>query len=345
VNLLRSIIPWAVCVFLSTAIPVCAQQGEEIDYPTLISAVYDAGDIRITFEPLCDMRLRYRLYRTTAPLSDAALFASDAGLKNATLFADISKDEIPYTDTPKEDGRYYYAVTVIENGIERTGLVPFQNFTPVPVDYSPKPVPVERISIVSTDDIHASVSFTPYIKGYRYSLFKRTRPIGDSPEGKPDFVLDEGQDRFRLKIDREVPCYFLVTVANRLGIENRSVVPGKNTNTEPFLLRLKAVKAAAKENAFPKKSAVSAEYLIERNLKRNFYRGRYSNALVEFETILRRKDLSAYERSTAYFYMGQCCYYKGTIKAAIRYFILCNQSGQYAAEAEIWIGRCLEMVE
>ena len=228
-------------------------------------------------------------------------------------------------------------MSVIIDGSEYTDLVPYQNYTLKPVDYSPMPDPVESISVSRTEDGLSSVSFSPVQSGYTYSLYISPLPIEDVTEKEPDFVLGTREKSFTLKTEEERPYFFLVTTSNRKGVENRAVLQGNNTNTEPFIVKRKE----------PPKVVVklpSIKSLMERNLKYNFYRGRYSSALKGFEKILKRKDISESQRETAYFYMGKCYFYTGKYEKAIRHFILSKSTGRYDKKAELWIERCLDTV-
>jgi len=333
--------------------PAFSQYDEEVLYPTLISVKYAAGSIIISFEPFSLPDITYRIYRSPTPLM------SGADLQGAVAVTDITEAGIPYADTPDMDGRFYYAVTVIMNGNEYTDLLPFQNVTVKPVDYSPPPDTVESIKISRADDGSAAVFFFPVKKEYIYSLYMSSQPIEDTGGKGPDLVLKSEEERFTVKIEKEKPYFFLVITSNRMGVTNPAVLPGKNTNREAFIVKKEKKKAAPrievkKKKELPKpqvlkppvsKPQVSAKSLIERNLKNNFYRGNYTRALSEFNKILKRKDLSESRRGETHFYMGQCYFYIGENDTAIRHFILSKSSGQYRNRAELWIERCLDIID
>ena len=334
--------------------PAFSQYDEEVLYPTLISVKYAAGAIIISFEPLSLPDITYRIYRSPIPSMSAA------DLQGAVLVTDITEAGIPYTDMPEMEGRFYYAVTVLMNGNEYTDLLPFQNTTLKPVDYSPPPDTVESIKISRADDSSAAVSFLPVKKEYTYSLFISSQPIEDTGGKSPDLVLKSEEERFTVKIEQEKPYFFLVITSNRMGVTNTTVLPGKNTNREAFIVKKVEKKKAApgievKKKKEPPKPAVlkppvskpqvSAKSLIEGNLKNYFYRGNYTGALKEFNKILKRKDLSESRRGETHFYMGQCYFYTGEYDTAIRHFILSKSSAQYRNRAELWIERCLDIID
>jgi hypothetical protein len=317
-----------------------AQYDEESLYPTLISAVYDSGAVIINFEPLADPGITYRVYRSPSPIEEGA------ELTSTDLVSDITADEIPFTDTPDKGGEYYYAVTTVGDGHEYTDLVPFQNVTLKPVDYSPIPKPVESLTISLSDNLTALISFSPVRKDYIYALYSSSQPIEMIEKRKPDSTLHGTEGRFSVRIEEETAYFFLITTSNRLGAANPSVVPGKNTNTEAFIAKKKEAPAeTVKKKTGPKKVRVSAKSLMERNLKNNFYRGYYTRALRVFNDILKHKDLSASQRAAVYFYMGQCYYYSRDYDSAVRYFIFSKSDVRYRNKAELWIERCLEMVD
>jgi hypothetical protein len=342
-NIIYSIAFFAAVVAFHPCPPLAvAWNGEEVLYPTLISVRYETGAVVIGFEPISESGTVYRIYRSTAPIK------TEEDLLSSDPVVEIAPEELPYTDKPNIGDRYYYAVTVLGKEGERTDLVPFQNSTLYPVDYSPMPDPVRSIKITQADGPIASLTFSPVRMDYTYSLYISSQPI-DLLDGKsPDFVLEGGKDRFAVEIQEETPFYFLITTSNRMGVENRCVVKGENTNIEAFIIKKseeesKTLKAKGKKRTTPKKKQISVKSLIERNLKYNFNRGYYSRALMEFNGILKRQDLSFSQQGAVYFYMGQCCFYTNDYKSAIRYFILSKSVSQYKNSAELWIERCFEM--
>jgi len=337
------------CVFISgmiggaTSLP--ARGEDEVPYPTLITATYQNGIVQIDFEPTRFQpdghrpSSRYRIYRSTQRMTEAE------DLSQAAVVADIIDENIPYRDTPEAGGGYYYAVTVLRNGSESTDLFPYQNTTMNSVDYAPLPSSVSGISISVVDRTMAAISFSPLRGRYTYFLFQSNSPFEDTPAEAADTVLKTEEGRFQVQIMEETPYYFLVTTANRMGIENKTVVPGENANIEPFLVRKKEEEKQVKIKIAPVKPKPQASDLIERTLRRYFYRGRYTEALESFVTILKRKDLSSSQRGMSYFYIGQCYYYSENYEKAVRFFILCKSTGQYTGESELWIERCLEKIE
>ncbi|MBN2325490.1 MAG: hypothetical protein JXQ30_17330 [Spirochaetes bacterium] len=347
------------CVFLSVMIggatSLLALGEDVVPYPTLINASYVNGAVQIDFDPVgsetdCPgSSVSYRIYRSNRRMTEKE------DLHQAVVVLEIGayifEENVPYRDTPQADGAYYYAVTVLHDGGEKAALFPYQNTTMYPVEYAPLPGSVSGISISAIDRTTAVVSFSPLTGRFTYSLFQSDGPFRDTPKeavdtGSAFTVSKTEEDRFKVPITEETPYYFLVTTANRMGIENDTVVPGENTNIEPFLLR----KAEEKKQATVKTAPVkprpdTASALIERTLRRYFYRGLYTEAMKNFDTILKRRDLSPSQRGKSYFYMGQCCYYSRTYEKAIRYFILCKSTGKYAKESELWIERCLKKVE
>jgi len=326
--------------------PALAQYDEEVLYPTLISVKYAAGSIIIGFEPLSLPDVTYRIYRSVTPLM------SGADLPGAVAVANITEAGIPYADTPDMNGGFYYAVTVLMNGNEYTDLLPYQNVTLKPVDYSPPPDTVESIKISQADDGSAAVFFLPVKKEYTYSLYISSQTIEATGGKGPDLVLKNEEKQFTVNIEPEKPYFFLVITSNRMGVTNPTVLPGKNTNTEAFIVKKKEEqkkKAApgteVTKKKKPPKPTVSVKSLIERNLKNNFYRGNYTGALREFNRILKRKDLSESRRGETHFYTGQCYFYIEKYDTAIRHFILSKSSGQYRNRADLWIERCLDIID
>lgn len=342
------------CVFffglMGGATPLSALAEDEVSYPTLITALNQNGVVKIVFDPIDfdptgsqpggpTPSVSYRIYRSKQRMTEAK------DLAQAAVVADFSSENIPFRDRPESDGKYYYAVTVLRDGSETIDLLPYQNTTMNPVDYAPPPGCVSDILISAVDRTSVEISFSPLGGGYTYSLFQSGVPFEDTHVDTAHTVSNNEECCFQVKIVEGEPYYFLVTTTNRMGIENKTVTPGANTNIEPFLVQKKEEKKQVEVKAVPVKPKPNASDLIERALRRHFYRGLYAAALKEFETILKRRDLSSAQRGRSYFYVGQCYYYSGNYEKAIRFFILCKSTGRHASESELWIERCLEKVE
>ena len=161
----------------------------------------------------------------------------------------------------------------------------------------------------------------------------------------------EGMGVFELAYAKETPYYFAVTAVNGAGAENRVLTPGRNSTLEPFIEKLEKKKVEGKKKEPPKAAAaakapvvITPGELIDGNLRSNFFKGDYSKTLVSFTTILERKELSLRDKSTVHFYMGQCYFYLGEYKKAIRSFILSKEDPGSVRRSESWIDRCLERV-
>jgi tetratricopeptide (TPR) repeat protein len=99
-----------------------------------------------------------------------------------------------------------------------------------------------------------------------------------------------------------------------------------------------------KEIVGPRKK-ITNEELIRNNLSNNFYRGNYQKALDTFLPILGKSDITVTEMAMGHFYMGQCYFYLGNYKNAVKYFILSKELQQFKNRSEVWIDRCLERID
>jgi tetratricopeptide (TPR) repeat protein len=312
------------------------QTEMELQYPTLISVQYKAGSVLIYFEPIGGEEIQYRIYRSNTPIENKHAF------EKAIAIAEITEEKIPYKDTPHEDGKYYYAVTAIKEGKEFIELVPFQNISLRPVDYSPVPDPIQSIKVSLLGNHQVGVSFAPVRENYTYMLYVSSQKIEKTADMNPFSVLSGKDNQFKMEIEEDIPYYFFVSTANRLKIENKTIIPGKNATSHALIIK----KPEGKPREVKKKPPpLSPGKLIEDNLRNNFYKGKYTKAIKDFQTILTRYKLSASQIGTTHFYMGQCYYYKGNYEKAVHYFILSKENGFYKGKADIWINRCLESVE
>ncbi len=330
-TVLFTCLPLIVIIFLYPGLSLSAETEEEL-YPTLITVKYHEGLIIITFEPTKYKNLKYRLYRANEPIK------TEARLIDAVLVGEVSENEIPFSDNPESDGKYTYAITILKNGVEHINLIPFQNIMLNPVDYSPFPQRVEKIEISPEDGKQIKLYFSPVNLEYIYNLYISHDKISEISDQKPSATL-KGENHFSVSIVENTPYYFIITSTNRLGVENKDIVVGKNENSEAYLI--KSVKKPA-VRIVKKKTNMA---LIENNLQYNFYKGKYRKSLNTFLSILKKRDLTGYEKATVHFYTGQCYYYLEMNSKAIKYFILSKKVKKYSSNSEAWIDRCLEGIE
>ena len=313
-------------------------------YVTLLTTKYQSGEIRISFEPLKDENIRYRVYRSQNIIMD------EKALSNAVMVCEITNQGIPYLDAPETDGKYYYSITLLENGKEYKTFIPFQNINVNPIDYSPFPEMVQNIDIKAKTDDQIDLYFTPAHHDYTYTLYTSSSEISEITEQEPFTTLKGSTDRFSVPVKKDTPYYFVITVANRFGVENNDITPGKNENSEPYMIKSvekveeKKIVMEEKEIVRPRKK-ITNEELIRNNLSNNFYRGNYQKALDTFLPILGKSDITVTEMAMAHFYTGQCYFYLGNYKNAVKYFILSKELQQFKNRSEIWIDRCLERID
>jgi len=319
--------------------------------PLRISPKYENGIILLTFEPVPGTDVRYRVYRSTEPM------ITEADLQAVSVVAEITADRLPLTDNPAEDGRYYYAVTAVTGGNEIVNLIPYQNTTLKPVRFSPLPQPVQSITIVPIDDHAAqepaaqepavSIRFDYPEEGLAYNLYTSREPRADLNGLLPVKTLEDIKDgdgkkkkgEFIIKVETDRPYYFAVTSVNRLGAENRSLNVGRNTSSSPLIF----VHPKKKAKKPPVRKKTNRE-IIEDNLRNNFYRGKYKNALNVFENHLKTMQLTSNERALVNFSMAQCFFYLEQYDKAVKYFILSKEDDAFREMADAWTERCLEKI-
>jgi len=317
----------------NTALAEENPQTSEI-FPSLIKVIYENGEILIEFEPVKDENIKYNIYRSkTSPIIKTNII-------DAKLLKEITKNKIPFKDIPENDGKYYYAATAVKDGKEYLNLVPFQNTIVNPIDFSPFPKTVEEIDIKIIKDTDIEIKYSPVIKTYTYKLYSSSDKITDINGLHALKIQNGNKDSFNVTIEKNTPYYFLITNVNRLGIENNSIILGKNENIKPFMIKkLEEIK----KKEVKRKIIITNKNLITMNLKNNFYKNNYEKALNEFFSILKRKTLNTSEKETVYFYMGQCYFYLGDYRKAIKYFILSKIT--FKGQSEAWIDRCLERID
>ncbi len=322
---------YRLCFFLLFAGTLFADGSDfdEVRYPTLISAAYRKGKVLIDFEPVDEDGVKYRIYRSDQPV------CSYTDISTERYTEEISADALPFQDEPESDGNYWYAVTVKTEKKEHSTIVPYQNATASPVDFSPFPDPVEELEIVKESERSVQIRFPLLRTDYTYNLYVNREAFVDAAGLEPVKVT-EGENTITLNIEQDLPYFFLITTTNRLGVENTHIVSGKNTNESAFILKKKKPKPVPK--------GPTSKQRIEQILQLSFYRGHYSEALRSFQSLL-EEELPSSELGSVHFYMGQCLFYLGEYEKAIKYFILSKEIDTYRSSAGIWVKRCIERIE
>jgi hypothetical protein len=349
----------ALLVILVLSISTYTLLGEEglvteNRFVTLINTKYEAGYINLSFEPLEDSSLRYRVYRSEKPI------ISQSDVESATLIASIDATDIPLRDYPGMDGKFYYAVTVVEEFPE---LIPYLNTTTSPIDFSPIPEVIDTFSISSfdmEDGTHLlNIQFIPTSVDHAYNLYTDNTPITDIVDASPAASVAGTKGYFELTLEEDSPLFMAITILNRLGIENRTLIPGRNVTTGPFVI------ASGEGETLVRKPDIapvtqpttvideqeqgekepSALDLIQQNLRNHFYRGDYETALNNFDSILKRGDLSGEERGFTALYAGQCSFYLEDYEKAVKYFVQSKETESYEGMADAWIERSLDHVQ
>jgi hypothetical protein len=303
-------------------------------YISLIITKYSGGTITINFEPLESEDVRYRIYRSKTPI------LAETDLDNAKLIAEINARALPIEDNPGSDGKYYYAVTVMEEFIE---LIPYLNTMVKPIDFSPIPnsittLDIKLVSQREEETPQIELMFHPVDENLSYYLYQSDSKFEKIEGNLPLAKISGGKDRFRLTVERSTPYYFAVTTVNRLGVENNSLRFEENTNSMPFIIgeEKKTEKVVFKPP--------SSRELIERNLKQNFYRGQYNKTLDTFQSILEKHKLSSVEQGMVYFYVGQSYFYLRNYQKAVKYFVMSKEEPAYKAMSQEWIERSLQHI-
>ena len=346
-----------ICIFLSiAAAPLMGQEGLVVEnrFVTLINPKYEEGYISLSFEPIEDTTLQYRVYRSDKPI------ISQSDIERATLIDEISAEGIPLKDYPGIDGSFFYAVTVVE---EFSDLIPYLNTTTNPIDFSPIPEVIDTFTITAfdmEDGTHLlNIQFVPTTVEYTYNLYTNMNPISEIDDITLSATAPGTVGYIELTVEENNPLFMAITVLNRLGTENKTLIPGRNVTYGPFLIESKGGETMVRKPEMAPvqqpttkldeeeetEAALSAAELINQNLRSNFYRGNYAEALSNFKTILGRGDLTGEERGFAALYAGQCSFYLRDYKKAIRYFVLSKDAEGYEGMADAWIERSLSRVQ
>jgi hypothetical protein len=345
---------------------------------TLIRPTYEEGFISLSFEPMEGENIKYRVYRSMQPI------LSEADIQQARLIGEISAQELPLIDFPEQDGSYYFAVTVAR---EFTDLIPYLNTTTKPLDYSPFPEMIDGLFIeqpVEGDETHHRIliRFVPARTDYEYKLYRSNNPVEEIADMEHLLTVSGSEDGFTTDIEEDVPVYFAVTTANRLGIENDRLVPGRNLTSEILYeheedieeyveahvkdevegqppLERDTEESTASMPAAPTKtgdkkeadqplqqrsSEASTAELIDHNLRQNFYTGQYRTALTNFQSILKSDKITDDQRGLVAFYTGQCYFYLGQYEKAVKQFVVSKEFSGYHSSSEAWIKRCLGLI-
>ncbi len=141
------------------AVSLNAQESADDTFVTLLKVEYTGGAVAIRFETIQNEGIYYRIYRSTSPIN------VESDLVDARLAGEIGPDELPFTDRPESDGKYYYMVSVVKDNIEYFLFIPYQNITLTPVDF---------VKSVTVQKLKDTAILIPVIK-------KTTRPKPKAP--------------------------------------------------------------------------------------------------------------------------------------------------------------------
>jgi len=325
------------CILLSVtftaAFSLNAQETTDDVFITLLKADYIQGAVVIRFETLQDEDAVYRIYRSTSPITGKSDLDENSPA-GANLAGEIKRDELPFSDHPEKDGKYYYMVSVVKEGIEYFTFIPYQNTTLIPVDYAPFPEPVQRITVQKLQETTVSIRYSPVRNNYLYRLYLSEKEKSDLSGLSPCREIRGEDAGFKVNLQKGRRYFFYVTTRNRLGVENRVVYEGKNTATISLVI---------KKTVHPKPP--SNRELIDRNLRINFHRGRYRQALDSFRVLTKRRNLTKKEAAIVHFYSAQCLFYLGDYRKALKLFIQGKEEGAGSGISDAWIERCLEKID
>jgi hypothetical protein len=338
-------IPYLGAVLCLICLPLLGQDGmvTRDRFVTLIKPQYENGSIVVSFEPIEGEDLRYRVYRAENPI------ISTSDIEKAEFVGEITADNIPFIDKPEVDGTYYYAVTVTEEFPE---LVPFVNTTTKAVDFAPMPEVIDRYETIRLDATEEGtqklfIRFIPSTEGYAYNLYTSMLPFEKTTDASLAASVVAADEQFGYTLQRDSPLYFAITAINRLGVENTELISGRNLTPGPVVAEEKPVPVATVEEELPKEEAPvepagpTPRDMIDRILRNSFYQGRYGSALQDLEALFARDDLTDEERGLVAFYMGQCHFYLGEYRRAVKYFVLSKDAHTYREAADAWIERSL----
>lgn len=329
-------------VLLLAVLPLLAQEGlvTENRFVTLLKPKYEEGFIHLSFEPVRNENLRYRVYRSTKPIISAA------DIEGAEFVAEITAQDIPLRDEPPAEGRFYYAVTVTE---EFPQLVPYLNTTTKPVDYAPLAEVIDSFETRRLGDQRTVIRFTPARPEYSYNLYTSSTPIKELDEAELAASVSGADGQFEIRAELDRPLFLAITAINRLGVENEILIPGQNVTLTPLEPlpeppEVEEEEEPEVEKPPPVPPPTPPRVLIDRALSRSFFQGRYEEALEGFEDLIRRNDLTSSERAEAQFYAGQCCFYLGEYRKAVKYFVLSKEIEEFVRPADVWIERSLNSI-
>ncbi len=322
-----------ICIILlvtfTAAVSLNAREPADDTFITLLKVQYTGGIVTVRFETIQNEDVQYRIYRSTSTIT------AKPDLADARLAGEIGSDELPFTDRPERDGKYYYMVSVVKDDIEYFSFIPYQNTTLTPIDFAPVPDPVQSVTVQKLQDT-ALIRYSPVRKDYTYRLYVQDRETMDLSGLSPRTEMGGDRSGFRVAFKESQRCYFYVTTVNRLGVENRSVLSGVNTAVLIPVVR-KIIQ--------PKPKPPTNREFIDRNLRTNFYKARYSTALDNFKKIERNRNLRKRELAEIHFYSAQCLFYLGDYKGAIKLFIQGKEEGMDSGMSDAWIQRCLDKID
>ena len=342
--MIKKTITTLLSLILLTTASLYSQENNNIPFPSLLMVKYQKGYVLINFDPLKDPSYSYKIYRSNSAI------LKDSDLTDKNLVKIIKSSDLPFKDVPDKDGKYYYAVIATKNGKDFKKIIPLQNTTIYPVDFSPYPRTVKIKKIVKKKDNEIEINIDPVHKNWKYFLYISNKKIENLGSLKSKQIIIGPRNIFNIKIHTGMDYYFAVIVQNRLGIKNDELSPGNNVTIKPF--KLKEIKQISKSTEKKKKNLVGKPKLLHRSKPKTktiinrtisiyFVKGNYKRTIQELNWILKTYPTDSKQKSNIYFYLGQSYFYIKNYAKAVKYFILCKDYPYYREEAEAWIDRVL----
>lgn len=195
--------------------------------------------VRVSWEDAADIETRYRIYRSTSPITNETL-------DDAELVARVDPGTEGYIDLPPERGAYYYAVIAeTTTGGGYRVVIPGRNASVRPVEITSIATDEQRAAEVTriTADVvlaegRSAIEVTAVADrtGRTLAIYRSTDPIVTVEDlERASLVRQVASGEIRI-VDLPVPgvpYYYAAVDAELLIADTVSVTPGRNATAEP----------------------------------------------------------------------------------------------------------------
>lgn len=223
------------------------------------ASILDDKTVRIqwNFDPVSNVSLM--VYKNTHVID------SENAIKNSIRIGSVSSDK-NYFDDQEGAGQFYYAVIVLQFGIEKTILKANENYTTKPVKKQESSNPtVKFIRAVKNkkNEIFISWYFPTSKFPSEFVIYRSSRQIVKEEDLQKAEIIQKLKPDAKSYIDNDYPdgdLYYAVLTQNKQGTIQKILIPDENTMVNPVINETESVVEEKKpEEAVEKKEEVAVK--------------------------------------------------------------------------------------